>query len=604
MFKALNAVIRAENLVSPVLRSIAGAAEDAGEEATGAGIRFGNFGSALNNTSDDAIEFAIGVHNAQDAVDGLGDEATESAIQLQGFTAALNHADRRASGFGAELGPLSGGVSSVGALAAAATPEVLGLSSALIGLGGAGGAAAAGIGALAFGGLQQRAERMAATSSKLADSGEAMQQIWENFGTEVREATAPLQTMANTDFAMSGLEGAVELIHKASTSIADLRGTLVPLAESFGATTLQTAPAAFEEIETTVRKLAPALEGLNSVVRATPDAIRYFREQAVKLSPALGDVGWSAINAAGSVGELGTTVLTYALPALSLALDGVNALASGFNALPQPLQAASVAMVAASIGAYTLAGGVGVLSAAVGVLTAEVTILAGALSAPVWAIAAVAGAAAGLIEVLGLWDDIANVASASARALARAWNWLVEAGEFLLNGLIALQPAFTMLAASVALVNPPLGVAIWAITHLGTVIGWVQDGVRLLGDLFEWLGKKAEDWLAPAAALVDDAASAIGDAADAVDQAGGVQLDAAKVNTGGNSGSTKGGSTPPPAASTTSASTTTDKPTVDKSTHNYDVTVNAQSENADAIADRVVKRLEKKRRMQSGQGTN
>lgn len=490
MFEALNVSLLASDTISESLRGIGMAADSAGDAAAESGVEFGAFGEALDSVDDDALAMAVGANTAKGAVDELGDEALQSSVELQALDSQMDDVARSSVGLAGSLGPLRGGLSTIGPLAAGIVPPLISLSGALGGVAAAGGGAAAGIAAIAGAGLQRQAENMAAASSQFEDSGEAMESIMSDFKGAISEAFEPLKTAANTEFAMSGLEGAVELAHAAAEGFAQMQDTLRPLASTFGAAVLESAPAVFDELDTTIQELTPTLEGFANAIRDIPAAIAWFREQAVALQPELGSTTTSALGAAAAVGSFGTTILELVLPPLSVALDILAWTANLLAGIPKPVLAAAAAfgIYAAVVATY---GGVSAAaSAATWSLVGAIATLTAPISGTALAIAAVVGAIAGVITYFGWWDDILG-------ALTTVWNALISYIEFSLRIWYTVKKVISQLIGTFVDL-------VLTVTGLGAVLDW-------LGDMWNWIVGVVYDSIDAILGWIDSAVSALQD---------------------------------------------------------------------------------------------
>jgi hypothetical protein len=497
MFESLNVGLMASDGITSAMRSVASAADVAGDAASESSVEFGAFGQALESVDGDAIETAVSAKAASSAIDEVGDESIEAAAELQTLDASMGSTAASSTALAGSLGPLRGSLRTIGPLAAGIVPPLIGLGGALGGVATAAGGAAAGMGAMFAGGLQRKAENMAAANSDIADSGEAMQQIFGQLKSSISDAMEPLQTAANTEFAMAGLEGLVDLVGIAAQGFADMQDTLRPLAAMWGSAVLETAPQVFTEIDKTVQALEGTLQGFAGVIRDIPAAIAWFREQATVLDEDLGSFGGSAIAATAAIGEFGTTILDLVLPILSVTLDVLTWAMQLINAVPKPVLAAAAAFTIAA-GAMALYGGVtGIAAAATGALTAALGVLTAPISAVGVAIAAVVGAVIGAITYFGLWSDIIGVVTAG-------WNALVEAVEFVIEVVYAVISAIGQLLGKWALFMGPLGIVIFTISHLGEIINWV-------GEMFRWFSGLVADVIDSVLGWVDTAVSAIQD---------------------------------------------------------------------------------------------
>ncbi|QCC57303.1 hypothetical protein DVR14_01085 (plasmid) [Natrinema thermotolerans] len=521
---AANAIDASESVeaLSLRLRRIGGGAEEAADDlgkldestleliddslAASAGLQ--TFHAQVNDAGDEASKAAR-------EIDDLGDEALQAATKTQVAGAAMDDLSASSSGLAGSLGPLRGSLSTIGPLAASIAPAIVSLTGALGGLAVAGGGAAAGIAAMAGAGLQEKAENMAAASSEFEDSSEAMESIMSDFKSALSDAFEPLKTAENAEFAMSGLEGAVELAHTAADGFAQMQDTLRPLASTFGTSVLETAPAVFDEIDVTVQQLMPTLEGLTGTIEDIPAAIAWFRAQAVALQPDLGSFAGSAISATAEIGNLGTTIMQLVLPPLTVLLDVLGWTAGLLGRLPKPLAAAAAA-AAVGAAAWTAYGGAVTLASisswslvgAIGALTAPISGVAVAVGALV-------GAIVGVITYFGLWDDIISTVTGG-------WNALVSVVEFGIEVTYAMFQALRDLVGPLAFILNPLGAVIWTIDNLGKIIDWA-------GEMFQWFSGLVNDVVQSVMGWIDTAISGIQDmiswAIDAANAIPGVNID-------------------------------------------------------------------------------
>lgn len=518
MFDALNVSLAATESITSTLNAVSNAADSAAETAAETGVEFGAFGDALDSVDGDAIDGAVATTSAASAVESFGDEAVGAAAESGALSSSIEDATGSSATLAASLGPLRGRLSTIGAIGAATVPPLVSLGGALGGVAAAGGTAAAGVGAIAAAGLQREAEQMAAASSRFEDASEAREAILSDVGDSINEAIAPLKTAASTEFAMSGLEGLVDLAHVAAEGFAQMDETLLSLGSTYGDAILDTAPDVFDELDSSVRDLAPTLEGVAGAVRDVPDAIAWFREQAVALDDDLASVAGSGVGALAAVGSFGTTLLDAALPPLSVALDVVGFAASLVAMIPMwvyPATAAGVTMAYAYnlylLSATSASFASWLLSLAVSQLASAVL----AISAGAYAIGAVAGVLVGLGTHFGVW-------SGAIDAVASGWNALVDAIEFSIEVGYAMVSAIGDFLGPVALLLGPLGILIWTIDNLGRILDWG-------GAMFDWAGGVIDDvastivgWSRTAVANIK---SLIGFAINAVNAIPGVDLD-------------------------------------------------------------------------------
>ncbi len=510
---AVSAIEASESVDALALRL-----RSAGGDAEAAADDLNDLDAAALQLVDDALASSAGMRTLRSNIDeagdeasqaareieDLGDEALQSAAKSQALSASMDSTARSSSNLAARLGPIGGSLQTVGIVAGAAAPPLFGLASALGGVATGAGAAAGGLGAIAFGGLQREAERMAATSSELEDSGEAMEKIFSNWGDALSDATDPLQTVANTEFVFSGMAGVVDLVEMASESVANLAPTIRDLSSSFGSSVLENAPSIFDELEKTVRALAPMFKDWQSVIGDIPGAIAFLRKEAVQLGPALASFTGSAVRAAASVADLGSDILVFALPPLTILIDMLGFVADVAASIPKPLQAAAIASLIAAAAFATYGGVAGFAAAATGALATAVGILTAPISGTALAIAALIGAVAGIITYFGWWDDILG-------ALIGTWNTIVGVVEWAINTFLSLYDALGLL-------GPVLFPGIAILTNLGKIVDWV-------GGMFAWLAGVAADifgTIMDVLGMVADAVEATVSVIDAVTDAVGL----------------------------------------------------------------------------------
>lgn len=495
MFEALNASLLASETISQAMNSAANATEMAGDEAVQTGIEFGSLGSALDEVDNDAIGMAVGAKAAEEAVDEMGDEAMTTAAQVEALEAAMGDLDRASGSVGARLGPLSGRLGTMIALAGAAAPPLFGLASALTGVGAAGVTAAGGIGAIAFSGLQRKAENMAAASQEFEDSGEAMEAIFKNVGQEMKRALEPLKTAENTEFAMDGLEGAAELVHITAEGFADMGDELRAFGGVIGGTALETAPEIFDELDSTLTALMPSLMALSSVIGDIPSLIRFLRESAVSLQPELIGLGSSSVTAFAGISELGVTMSQVLVPPINFLLTAIGVLAGTLGALPEPLMAAAIAAGIAGAAYTWYTGTAFAATVATSGLIAAIGTLTAPISATALAIAAVVGAIVGLITMFGLWDDYISLVMAQ-------WNALMGIIEFGIEVFAAITEVLDDIFGPLLLLMGPLGGIIWLFQNIGSIVAFV-------GGVFSWFGSVVNDVVSTVMGWIDTAISAI-----------------------------------------------------------------------------------------------
>jgi hypothetical protein len=488
MFEALNASLLATETISRAMNSAANATEMAGDEAVQSGVEFGSLGSALDQVDDEAIQMAVGMRTAKGAVDEMGDEALQAALETKALDSAMDDAATSSLGLAASMGPLRGSIGTMGPLVAGVVPPLFGLAGALGGVATAAGTAAGGIAAIAFGGLQRKAENMAAASSQFEDSSEAMQAIFEDFGSQLKEATEPLQTAANTEFAMSGLEGLIELVGIASRGFAQMSGTLREVGSMFGGEILASAPAVFDELDATLTALMPSLEALASVLGDVPLLIAFLRESTVRVQSEMIGLGGAVVDAAAGLTTLGVAILDVVLPVLNPLLSLIGWTATLIGSLPEPVLAAAGAFAVYTAVVAVYGGVAGAAAAATGVLATAVGVITAPISATAVAIGALIAAVVGVISYFGLWDDIIGV-------IMGAWNALVSYIEFSIETMVLVGTVIGQLIGT-------MWDLVLTVTGLGTILDW-------LGSMWDWIVGVINDAIDMIMGWIDSAIAAI-----------------------------------------------------------------------------------------------
>lgn len=526
MFEALNASLLATETISRAMNSAANATEMAGDEAVQSGVEFGSLGSALDQVDDEAIQMAVGMRTAKGAVDEMGDEALQAALETKALDSAMDDAATSSLGLAASMGPLRGSIGTMGPLVAGVVPPLFGLAGALGGVATAAGTAAGGIAAIAFGGLQRKAENMAAASSEFEDSSEAMQAIFKDFGSQLKEATEPLQTAANTEFAMSGLEGLIELVGIASRGFAQMSGTLREVGSMFGGEILASAPAVFDELDATLTALMPSLEALASVLGDVPLLIAFLRESTVRVQSEMIGLGGAVVDAAAGLTTLGVAILDVVLPVLNPLLSLIGWTATLIGSLPEPVLAAAGAFAVYTAVVAVYGGVAGAAAAATGVLATAVGVITAPISATAVAIGALIAAVVGVISYFGLWDDIIGV-------IMGAWNALVSYIEFSIETMVLVGTVIGQLIGT-------MWDLVLTVTGLGTILDW-------LGSMWDWIVGVINDAIDMIMGWIDSAIAAIQSLMDwamsVVNAIPGVSVDFGDIQETINLDALKGGDT-------------------------------------------------------------
>jgi len=441
---------------------------DANSELAQGAAQGAVYAEGMSEVAQEQAEASAAAAMLQQQIERVGDEATQSGLKARFFGESLDDID--AVDLRANLGPLSGSIASVGATAAAATPAILGMVSAVGGLSAGGILAGAGGAALFAGGIQKRAEDLAATTERFENASEASEAIWTNVKEQIDQATAPLQTERSAQFATENLEALVTLSGMAADELADVQDTLYPLLSGLRASALQEAPEFFDALGDSVERLEPQLRGLESVIEAAPDAVRYFTDAAVRLGPELTHLAWSATRLAAEAGELGLTIGEVTLPPLNTLLDVAAWGLDLFNSLPGPIKQAGVAAALAAGGVTLLSGAVWSLAAALWATgIPEIAILVGVL----------VGALAGLEAKFGLVSKYLNLQVA-------LWNAWVDVAELATNHILGLAQSVTDLLGPFTMLIPVFGPALYLLGNLDRILQSAGDAAAWLGGYLGW----------------------------------------------------------------------------------------------------------------------
>lgn len=554
------------------------------------------YAEGLDETAQKQAESSAAAALFAQRLERVGDEATQSAAQLGAFSAAADSATE--SSLRANLAGVSGSLTRVGTVAAAATPPVLALSSGLAGIAGFSGVGALAAGGLTTAGIQARAEEMAAMSSELENAAAARELLFANLKSQLADAFAPIQNADVTQqFALRNLEAVVDIAEDASTSLQAVDDTVIGVAAGLREAAVATSPEAFAALAEQTERLAPLFSRLDGAIRSIPSLINYLADVTSRIGTDLFVFASALVEAGAGATELGVAVLDTLLPALSGTLFLAGNVLSIFQMIPGPLQNAAVAFgVLAAAGVvltssnYALSASMFTLTGATTALTGALTALTAPLSVPIILAATLGAALVGLAYRFNLVGDAANLATG-------AWNTLVEIAEASVNAVLGAANAVGDFLGPLSLLVPGFGPAIYVISHWSEIMNTAGDVVGWLGARIRWLARQAQRYLGPVLDLV-------GETSDRIDEAGGVELDAAKFGDDGDGGGSSSGPSggppgPPPAA----PAATTGSGSTDQSVNIDTLVVEDRSGNADQTADKVIKRLEKRSRREGGHPT-
>lgn len=510
------AAARTDEQASDLARSLGKSNSELAEGAAQGAV----YSEALDSVAQEQAEASAASALLESRIESVGDEATQSALKARAFAHALDGIDD--TGVRASLGGISGGLSGIATAAAAATPALLGVGAAAGGIVGGGALAAGGGAALFAGGIRKKAERLAATSAEFQNASEATEAIWGEVKSQIEAATSPLQSARAATFATENLEAVIELSGMAATELANIQDTLFPLLSGFRSTALQTAPAAFDALGDSVERLSPLLSGANSLIREVPDGVRYFTNAAVQLGPELANLTSSAVRLGGALGRMGLSIGKVVLPPLRTMFDIVSWGVGLFNKLPGPVKQAGVAATIAAGGVTLLTGSVAGLAAALSATGIPQTALA---------LGALAGVLAGLEARFGAVSTAVDLATAR-------WNILVEGVEAGINGVIGTANAIDNLLGRFSPLLAAISPVTYAIANWSEIMNTAGDIAGWLGARIRWLSRQVQRYMGPVV-------ETIGKVSDRIDEAGGVELDAVKINdsdpSGGDVGTSPGG---------------------------------------------------------------
>jgi len=452
----------------------------AGGEARQAASQIDDLDGAAADLVDQSLASASGVRTLRGSIDEVGDEAAQaarqiddlgdesvaSAAQTNTLRGAADDAGDSLGGFTASVGGISGRLSRLGPIVAGIAPAILGLGSAFGGAAAGAGAFGGALGGIVFGGLQNKAQELADSNESIANASEGLEQIFSAFGDAVKEALAPLQTAANTEFAVAGLDGVVTLAEMAAESIASVAPVVRDVASSLGSDLLETAPAIFDQLETSVRAIAPAIEGLGGLIRGLPTAIAFLRSEAAQIGPQLVSFAGSLFRLSVAAADLGSDLLAILLPPLTILVDVLGLIAGVAAAVPQPLKIAAIAAVTAAAAYSVYAASAGIATIATSALATVIGILTSPITAVVAAIGLVVGALAFVIDRFNLWNDIIGV-------FVGIWNGFLGIVQSGINIILGLYDALGFL-------GPVLFPGIAVLRNLGEIVDFVMGALDTL----------------------------------------------------------------------------------------------------------------------------
>ncbi|MFC7323250.1 hypothetical protein ACFQMF_01520 [Halorubrum rutilum] len=587
------AAARTDEEATDLARSLGKANSELAEGAAQGAVYAEGMGEVAQQQAEASAAAAL----FEQRLESVGDEATQSAAQLGAFSGAAESA--ASSSVRANVAGLSGPLTRVGAVAAAATPAVLGLGSALSGIAGFSGLGGLAAGGLTAAGIQARAEEMAAMSSELEDAAAAREELFANFKDQLADAFAPIQNADVTQqFALRNLEAVVDVAEDASTSLQAVDDTVIGVASGLREAAVATSPEAFAALADQTERLAPLFSRLDGAISDLPQLINFLGDATARVGPDLFQLAAAAVPVAAGLAEVGIAASDVLLPPLNASLFVLGGLLGTFQALPSPIQNAAAGMVLAAGAASIASSAMAAYSAstfastvATKGLIAAIGTLLGPVTATGLAIAAVGGAVLGLASHFGLLDDAAGV-------LTGTWNTLVEVQEMLLNTVLGTAKALGDFLGPVSLLLGPIGLLSFAISNWAEIMDYANNRIDWMQRKIKALARVANNVLGPVLDMVRKTS-------EEIDEAGGVELDAAKFGDEGDDGdgsSGLGGSDgegPPPAA----PAATTGSGSTDQSVNIDTLVVEDRSGNADQTADKVIRRLRKQSRREGGHPT-
>lgn len=492
------------------------------------------YSETIEDAGGDALVAAAKMQAYRSSVDEAGDQATQAAVQNFGLATSLSGVAAAAGAASVNIGPFNTNVKA----AIIALPALVALVGAVtVGLAGLATAAIGAAGALALlftGGLLGRAEEMERHSAGIESRMQALEEIFSSMAGALSQALEPVQNLSAQDAAFSVLQGIVTIIGDLANSAARLQGLFGRVAERLDSVFWAEEARGIAEMEQIIQELMPHLERLTFYILTNlPDFIAWMRQEANQIIPVLGNFTNSAINLGRELVEIGTTLLSLTLPALSILLDAGALILDVFTKIPDALYAAAIAfgVVAGALflysGSATIAAiATALLDLALSPIIATVTAVASAVSATTLAIAGLAAVLVGAITYFNLWDDIIG-------GLVVLWNMLVESIEFVVNAFIWLSHVLSDTLGPLLMLMGGVGI-------LMLLIGNWDKVMQALGRTIEWLGNMWEGFVETVMRWIGPILEAIGLVHDTVDEAGGIELNAAKLDRPGGDPSGEG----------------------------------------------------------------
>lgn len=540
--RTLEAILTAQETVSTALNDIEDSLEEVRRSAIGAAAALRALESVIEGDENAFVKAAFAAELFDEQLDDVGVSGTLSAAQLMGLAAALQTTESSLDDAEDEADELTRALQQLGTGALATSlnigpfnfalknllttlpiliTTVGSLTTALLGLATAVTAVATAFATIFAGGVLVMAEQIAAESSDMENSLEAVQKIMERIGDLFTRALEPLQNQQSVQMFTSTVTGLAEAFGMVVQSIARIQDELAAFQDEFGADFFRLFPEVIREVEITVLEFLPVLADINRwFLRVLPGAIRFFREETLRFLPTLAEFGESLTNFFRVFSEFGVAALGGLLPVLAGVLNLLATVVDLINALPDDVVSLTIGIFALSfalgkfmtigrsiVGIYTAFAGVmsaaggGVsgfvfalnqanrslgLFAAVSVTTAE-TVSAAALSMGASITAALGPVGAVLLAIVAVGTVLALVFNAMTNDV----NELAVIMEFLRNAVMeyvdfALRmwvPAFNAVIEAIEFLIAIGQVVIGVITAIARAFGFLGEGETLLGGI-------------------------------------------------------------------------------------------------------------------------
>lgn len=378
-----------QTTVEVVIHALTDAAEEAiqdvGSKLNGMTMDAEPAQEAMDEVGDEMDSVTASGMGTQEALDEVADEANSAAVSQSRLANETEEAGDKMSTTAAQAGVLSGAYSrvsasaggltvSTGALSTAMTasliPAVATLSTALLPLVGIMGAVAAGAvslagafgGFLAVGAVTHMEELKTAFQEVKPAIKEAIQPLGDAFGPLLVDAVRALPELTRAIVEAIGpvdefKQAMVELGQQAMRVIPQIVGGMFDLATI-------ALPVLMDFVDFLVNEVGPAI---GTVIETT----RRFAPAFRTLGSAIGDI-------LPDLYELGETVLSLVIPAMTNVINVVGDVVSWVNSLDNQLHRLAVAAAITAPAIFSVAGSIGALLGPVGIAAGAVAAFAAA----------------------------------------------------------------------------------------------------------------------------------------------------------------------------------------------------------------------------------